>query len=72
MGWKLPKALVVEDQLQYYVNQINSFHNSNQSHHHITLILVGELAKKKTEADQETKDQLNLVQQQKKQTKLYT
>jgi hypothetical protein len=66
VGWKLPKAMVIENQLKYYVDQITSFHNSTQNHHHITLILIGELAKKKAEEERGKKEQLELAEQQKK------
>jgi hypothetical protein len=61
VGWKLPKSLMIENQLKYYVDQIASFHNSSQSHHYITLILIGEVAKNKGEEIRGQKEHLDLA-----------
>lgn len=65
VGWRLPKSKVFEEQIHYYVDQIKSLHTTSQSHHHITLILVGELAKKKAQEAETEKAQLELDKQQK-------
>lgn len=51
VDWRLPKSGVFQENMQYYVDQIKSLHTKNQNHHHITLIIIGEVAKEKKEEE---------------------
>lgn len=64
-GWKFPKSLIAKSQLDYYVDQIQTFKGRQSDAHRVKMIVVGEEGKKKREEEKRMKEHLELEKQMK-------
>ncbi len=62
-GWKFPNALIAKKQLNYYVDQIQTYKGRRSSTHRIKMIVIGEEGKKKQEEQKRLKDHLEFEKQ---------
>lgn len=62
-GWKLPKSLIAKKQLDYYVDQIQTYKGRNSPSHKIKMIVVGEEDKRRHDEERRIKEHLELEKQ---------
>ncbi len=62
-GWKLPKPFIAKDQLNYYVDKMQTHKGAPSPHHKVKMILVGEEGRRQKEEEAHLKEQLELEKQ---------
>jgi len=62
--WKLPKAVIIETQINYYLNKIKDIKSTRETQHSITKILIGKATQKAQEDLERLNKHLDLQKQQ--------
>ena len=57
-GWKFPKTFIAINQLNYYVDQIQTFKDRRSSPQHVKMIVVGKEGTRKSEEEKRIKEHL--------------